>query len=184
VVLLPVVIVAVGVASYTSSRRFRAQRTLLDRQAVRGRRRTARRCVRSSWSAKCSTRSTSESSAFPRRVRSCSRTMRSSASAASPDSFLAAAATRRHRREAGAARPQQHPLVRLQRHESFDDVVLWFALADGRRRAFAFAGRHLTDHNGAPGRSGADRPRHHGGAGRPAGATTWSHRSRTSFAPR
>jgi hypothetical protein len=87
---------------------------------------------------------------LPPRVRSSSRTMRSSASAASPDSFLAAAVTAVTDEKLVPLDPQQHPLVRLQRQESFDDVVLWFALADGRRRAFAFAGRHLTDHNGAP----------------------------------
>ncbi|TGY37652.1 PAS domain-containing sensor histidine kinase [Microbacterium laevaniformans] len=151
VVLLPVVIVAVSAASYTSSRRFRAQRMLLDRQAVRvsaAHREALRQeqlvsevldtvdfgVIRLSAAGEV----VLENDALLRFGRIPGFLPGSGGEDAVTDEKLV------------PLDPQQHPLVRLQRQESFDDVVLWFALADGRRRAFAFAGRHLADHNGAP----------------------------------
>ncbi|OJU45833.1 MAG: two-component sensor histidine kinase [Microbacterium sp. 69-7] len=151
VVLLPVVIVAVSVACYLSSRRFRAQRTLLDRQAVRvsaAHREALRQeqlvsevldtvdfgVIRLSAAGEV----VLENDALLRFGRIPGFLPGGAGDSAVTDEKLV------------PLDPQQHPLVRLQRQESFDDVVLWFALADGRRRAFAFAGRHLTDHNGAP----------------------------------
>lgn len=150
VVLLPFVIVAVSVASYSSSRRFRAQRTLLDRQAVRvsaAHREALRQeqlvtevldtvdfgVIRLSAGGEI----VLENDALLRFGRIPGFLPGSDSDEAVTDEKLV------------PLDPQQHPLVRLQRQESFDDVVLWFALPDGRRRAFAFAGRHLTDHNGA-----------------------------------
>ena len=151
VVLLPVVIVAVSVACYSSSRRFRAQRTLLDRQAVRvsaAHREALRQeqlvsevldtvdfgVIRLSAAGEV----VLENDALLRFGRIPGFLPGGAGDSAVTDEKLV------------PLDPQQHPLVRLRRQESFDDVVLWFALADGRRRAFAFAGRHLTDHNGAP----------------------------------
>ena len=151
VVLLPVVIVAVSVACYSSSRRFRAQRTLLDRQAVRvsaAHREALRQeqmvsevldtvdfgVIRLSAAGEV----VLENDALLRFGRIPGFLPGGAGDSAVTDEKLV------------PLDAQQHPLVRLQRQESFDDVVLWFALADGRRRAFAFAGRHLTDHNGAP----------------------------------
>lgn len=151
VVLLPVVIVAVSVACYSSSRRFRAQRTLLARQAVRvsaAHREALRQeqlvsevldtvdfgVIRVSAAGEV----VLENDALLRFGRIPGFLPGSVGDSAVTDEKLV------------PLDPQQHPLARLQRQESFDDAVLWFALPDGRRRAFAFAGRHLTDHNGAP----------------------------------
>lgn len=154
VVLLPVVIVAVSVACYSSSRRFRAQRTLLDRQAVRvsaAHREALRQEQLVSEVLDTVDFGVIRLSAAGEVVLENDALLRFGRI----PGFLPGGAG-----DAGDSAvtdeklvpldPQQHPLVRLQRQESFDDAVLWFALPDGRRRAFAFAGRPLTDHNGAP----------------------------------
>lgn len=150
VVLLPVVIVAVSVASYSSSRRFRAQRTLLNRQAARvsaAHREALRQeqlvsevldtvdfgVMRLAASGEV----VLENDALIRFGRIPGFLPRTAGEGSVTDEKLVPLAR------------EQHPFVRLQRHESFDDVVLWFSLPDGSRRAFAFSGRHLTDHNGA-----------------------------------
>lgn len=149
VVLLPLVIVAVSATSYAAVRRYRAQRNLLDRQAVRAS--AAHR----------------EALRQEQLVSEVLDTVDFGVIRLAPNGdvllendalirfghipgFLPAAGTGEVTDENLAPlEPSQHPILRLQRGESFDDVTLWFGLPGGKRRAIAFTGRRLTDHNGA-----------------------------------
>ncbi len=149
VVLLPVVVVAVSAASFWAARRYDAQRNLLDRQMVRvsaAHREALRQeqlvsevldtvdfgVIRLSENGEV----VLENDALIRFGHIPGFLHAESATGDVLDDTFAPLA------------PAQHPLVRLRRRESFDDVVLWFTLVNRTRRAFAFSGRHLTDHNG------------------------------------
>ncbi len=151
VVLLPVIIIAVSVSSYTSARRHRAQRRLLDRQAIRvsaAHREALRQeqvvsevldtvdfgVIRLSETGEV----VLENDAQVRFGHIPGFLPTDSDSAEVTDENLS------------PLEPSQHPFLRLQRRESFEEVILWFALADGSRRAIAFTARHLNDHNGTP----------------------------------
>jgi len=149
VMLLPVIIVAIGAASYSSARRVAAQRGLLDRQAVRAS--AAHREALRQEQLVSEVLDTVDFGVI-RLAENGEAVLENDAVIrfGNIPGFLPgaseAADVRDEKLEPLPA--EQHPLVRLRRRESFDDLVLWFGLPDGGRRAFAFAGRHLRDHNG------------------------------------
>lgn len=150
VVLLPIVVIAVSAASYASARRYSAQRSLLDRQAVRVS--AAHREALRQEQLVSEVLDTVDFGVI-RLAESGEVVLENDALIrfGHIPGFLPAGADAAEVLDEKLAPlvAEQHPLVRLQRRESFDDIVLWFALADGSRRAIAFSGRHLTDHNGA-----------------------------------
>jgi len=149
VVLLPVIVIAVSAASFSAARRGAAQRNLLDRQAVRAS--AAHREALRQEQLVSEVLDTVDFGVI--------RLAENGEAVLENDAVIRfgripgflpgpadAADVRDEKLEPLPA--EQHPLIRLRRRESFDDLVLWFGLPDGGRRAFALAGRHLRDHNG------------------------------------
>jgi len=148
--LLPVVILAISVASYGSSRRFVAQREMLDAQAARlafARSAAVRQeqlvtevldtvdfgVVRLSVGGEI----VYENDAVGR-ISLAIPGLRAPASLTlwAEDGRTPLAAT-------------EHPLARAQRGETFEDEVVWSEDADGRRTALTFTARRLIDHRAA-----------------------------------
>ncbi|WP_248174536.1 MULTISPECIES: PAS domain-containing sensor histidine kinase [unclassified Microbacterium] len=47
-------------------------------------------------------------------------------------------------------RPEERPLARIMRGESFSDVVVWYAVSDSRRAALSLTARRMKDADGRP----------------------------------
>lgn len=151
VVLLPAIIVAVSAASYSSARRHRAQRRLLDRQAVRAS--AAHREALRQEQVVSEVLDTVDFGVI-RLSEAGEVVLENDAQVrfGHIPGFLSTGSDTAEvtDEDLSPLDPSQHPLLRLQRRESFEEVVLWFAVPDGSRRAIAFTGRHLNDHNGTP----------------------------------
>lgn len=149
--LLPLVIVAISAAGYGSARRFAAQRDLLDAQAARlafARAAAVRQeqlvsevldtvdfgVVRLSVGGDIVYENDAVgrfSNAIPGLHAASVRTVLLAEDGRTPmDAF-------------------DHPLARVRRGETFEDVVVWSADADGRRSALSFTAGRLIDHRGA-----------------------------------
>ncbi len=137
VVLLPIVVIAVSAASYASARRYSAQRSLLDRQAVRVS--AAHREALRQEQLVSEVLDTVDFGVI-RLAESGEVVLENDALIrfGHIPGFLPAGADAAEVLDEKLAPlvAEQHPLVRLQRRESFDDIVLWFALADGSHACF------------------------------------------------
>lgn len=151
--LLPIVIIAISSAGYVATRRFTAQRDLLDAQAARlafARSAAVRQeqlvtevldtvdfgVVRLSVGGDI----VYENDAVGR------------LSSAIPELHPASGRTTLLAEDGRTPLPaNDHPLARTRRGETFDDVVVWSQDAEGRRSALTFTARRLIDHRGEDG---------------------------------
>lgn len=149
--LLPLVIVAFSVSVYSSARRFAAQRELLDAQAARLA--FARSAAVQQEQLVTEVLDTVDFGVVRFSV--------GGDVVYENDAVgrLGGAMPRRHATSEGASLlaedgrspidPQDHPLARARRGESFEDEIVWSQDADGRRVALIFTARRLVDHRGA-----------------------------------
>lgn len=151
--LLPLVIIALSIAVYVTSRRFAAQRRLLDAQAER----------------LASARS--QAIRQEQLVTEVLDTVDFGVLRLSPqgevvfendalERFQRALPGLRSERETGTALAEdgvtplsadEHPVARVRRGDTLEDLVVWFATADDRRLALTFTSRRLVDDHGADG---------------------------------
>ncbi|WP_292676035.1 MULTISPECIES: HAMP domain-containing sensor histidine kinase [unclassified Microbacterium] len=149
--LLPLVVVALSIAAYSSTRRFAAQRELLDAQAARLA--FARSAAVRQEQMVAEVLDTVDFGVVRLSVGGDIVYENDAAgriSSAVPGLHGDSATTLLRAEDGCTELPEQdHPLARARRGESFEDVVVWSEDAEGRRTALTFTARRLIDHRGA-----------------------------------
>ena len=152
VIVLPAVVIAIGASTYNATRRFLAQRTLLDRQAER---------------LTAALRHASRQEQLLTEVLDTVDFGVLRIGADGEITFVNDALGRFQRRIPGFGRPdgsetifaadgetplssEDRPLARIVRGETFDDVVVWYSVSDSRRAALSLTARRMRDADGNP----------------------------------
>ncbi|MDT3331589.1 ATP-binding protein [Microbacterium sp. KSW-18] len=152
VIVLPAVVIAIGASTYNATRRFLAQRALLDRQAER---------------LTAALRHASRQEQLLTEVLDTVDFGVLRIGADGEITFVNDALGRFQRRIPGFGRPdgtetifaadgetplssEDRPLARIVRGETFDDVVVWYSVSDSRRAALSLTARRMRDADGNP----------------------------------
>ena len=152
VIVLPAVVIAIGASTYNATRRFLAQRTLLDRQAER---------------LTAALRHASRQEQLLTEVLDTVDFGVLRIGADGEITFVNDALGRFQRRIPGFGRPdgsetifaadgetplssEDRPLARIVRGETFDDVVVWYSVSESRRAALSLTARRMRDADGNP----------------------------------
>ncbi|WP_363459288.1 sensor histidine kinase [Microbacterium sp. LMI1x-1-1.1] len=152
VIVLPAVVIAIGASTYNATRRFLAQRALLDRQAER---------------LVAALRHASRQEQLLTEVLDTVDFGVLRIGADGEITFVNDALGRFQRRIPGFGRPdgsetifaadgetplssEDRPLARIVRGETFDDVVVWYSVSESRRAALSLTARRMRDADGNP----------------------------------
>ncbi|EZP29495.1 sensor histidine kinase [Microbacterium oleivorans] len=152
VIVLPAVVIAIGASTYNATRRFLAQRALLDRQAER---------------LTAALRHASRQEQLLTEVLDTVDFGVLRVGADGEITFVNDALGRFQQRIPGFGRvdgveqifaadgetplsAEDRPLARILRGESFSDVVVWYAVSDSRRAALSLTARRMRDTDGDP----------------------------------
>jgi len=152
VIVLPAVIIAIGASTYNATRRFVAQRTLIDKQTERltaALRHASRQeqllaevldtvdfCVLRVGPSGEITFVNDALGRFQQRIPGFGRVD------AAGDIFAADGQT--------PLDASERPLARIMRGETFDDLVVWYPVSESRRAALSLTARRLADADGQP----------------------------------
>ncbi|GAB2691897.1 signal transduction histidine kinase [Microbacterium marinum] len=152
VIVLPAVIIAIGASTYNATRRFVAQRTLIDKQTER------------------LTAALRHASRQEQLLAEVLDTVDFGVLRVGPSgeiTFVNDALGRFQQRIPGFGRvdavgeifaadgqtpldPSERPLARIMRGETFDDLVVWYPVSESRRAALSLTARRLADADGQP----------------------------------